>query len=167
MLGNRSLDGFHFSLGRCRRGRSGRYGFNRFGDAVLLALGVLGFLALIPLVNRPEVADDARPDLAGFLALRAAFDFAGQVAVAAADAERRGDGEVRQAIGVGDLLDEAAAGLPVGYPLAQKHVQDRAAGVLALQLVLVVEGVERIVGAGVVPAWTMPGKRLASSLAKR
>ena len=68
--------------------------------------------------------------------------------MAAADAERRGDGEVRQAVGVGDLLDEAAAGLPVGYPLAQKHVQDRAAGVLALQLVLVVEGVERIVGAG-------------------
>src|SRR5271165_1060394 len=79
------------------------------------------------------------------VAYRAERMLAGQVAVLRADRERRGDGD----IGKREPLERAAhqllAGLGAREPLRRVEVEHGAAGVFALELVLVLQRLEGIV----------------------
>src|SRR5699024_2525962 len=95
--------------------------------------------------HRAEVAHDAGPHLARAPARRARLVLAGEVAVRGADRERRGDGDVGQAEPAERAADELLARARRGDPLAHVKVQDGAAGVLALELLLALERLERVV----------------------
>ena len=118
-----------------------------------LALVVLALLADVEGLNRAEVAHDARPHLAGLRlrvgvgdrALLAGEVLAGQVAVDRADREGRRDRDVGDLEGRQRAAHHLLAGLARGHALAHVQVQDRAARVLALQDLLILEGLERII----------------------
>ena len=80
------------------------------------------------------------------VALGTEFVFAGQVAVCRADREGRRDGDVRQSEVAQRALDQALAGLAARHLFRQVQVQHGAPGVLALQVVLALQCLERIVG---------------------
>lgn len=71
--------------------------------------------------------------------------FTGQVPVGGTDAEGGGEGEVGEMIVFGDFLDEGARGSGVGDAFAQEAMEDGAAGILRLQVVLEIERFKNVV----------------------
>ena len=114
---------------------------------------VLALLADVEGLDRAEVAHDARPHLAGLRlgirvggrALVAGEVLAGQVAVDRADREGRRDRDVGDLEGRQRAAHHLLAGLARGDTLTHVQVQDRAARVLTLQDLLILEGLERVI----------------------
>ena len=119
-----------------------------------LPLGVLALLADVEGAHRAEVAHDARPHLAldrlglgmELGALVAGEVLSHEVAVDRADGEGRRDGDVRRAEGGQGAAHELLAGGGRGDALVHVQVQDGAAGVLGLELLLHLLGLEGVVG---------------------
>ena len=118
-----------------------------------LPLHVLALLADVEGLHGAEVAHDARPHLAldrlgvrvQLGALLAGQVLPDQVAVGGADREGRRDGDVGGAEGRQAAAHELFAGLRRGDLLVHVQVEDRAAGVLGLQLLLHLLGLEGVV----------------------
>ena len=119
-----------------------------------LPLHVLALLADVEGLHGAEVAHDARPHLAldrlgarvQLGALGAGLVLPGQVAVDGADGEGGRDGDVGGAEGGQAPAHELLAGGGRGDPLVHVQVQDGAAGVLGLELLLHLLGLEGVVG---------------------
>ena len=116
--------------------------------------GVLPLLADVEGLDGPEVAHHPGPHLAfdrlgvgaGRRAALAGQVLAGEVAVHRADREGRGDGDVGGAEGGQAAPHQLPAGAGRGDVLVHVQVQDGAAGVLGLELLLHLLGQVRIVG---------------------
>ena len=119
-----------------------------------LPLHVLALLADVEGAHRAEVAHDARPHLAldrlglgmELGALVAGEVLADQISVDGADGEGRRDGDVGRAEGGQGAAHELLAGGGRGDPLVHVQVQDGAARVLGLELLLHLLGLEGVVG---------------------
>ena len=98
--------------------------------------------------DRPEVAHDPSPHFGGLVAVRAVGVFPGNIAVFWADRECWGDGDVGQVEVFQGAAHEFGAGFAVGHGRSHVQLEDRAAGVFALQFFLVFECGEGVRGVG-------------------
>lgn len=94
----------------------------------------------------PDVYIEFVSDITEFLvAFRAEVMLSDDIAVLRTDREDRRDRDIRQLIILDDFLDELLAGLCVGYSFSHVEMEDGTSGILALQFVLLFQGVEWIV----------------------
>ena len=97
------------------------------------------------MADRAQVADDARIDFACGVALRTRIMLPGNIAVTAAYAKGRGKGKIRQPILLADLFNERGNGARVRNAFTEKNMDDRAAGIFCLKIVLNIEHFHNVV----------------------